>query len=322
VVTRLTPSAVTVDPPSGRVPDVGRAATGTLLRTTPNALITSLVESMPTQTGCYRANIAAMNSLRSSILVTNSRLVIDPSRTTPSFCSGATYLVFLMALDRMHRDGTIQLDDATLRALLVQDHQADGAGVWGRWNANGPGTARLFYEAGLGTNFTSLAEARSGDFMKVFWNDEIGSREAGHSVVYLDTVTRPEGEFIRYWSSNQPDGFGIKEVPRQRIRRILFSRLEHPDQIRQITALPSRDPYLAAMLKRPSTGEEMQKMVGIAQTTTPTGPVAAIDNRAPSSTKSSSTTATPTAAPSTPAPANPPVRTESWLKRLFHPQKD
>jgi hypothetical protein len=33
---------------------------------------------------------------------------------------------------------------------IISSSQRDGAGIWGRWNANGPGTARLFYELGLG----------------------------------------------------------------------------------------------------------------------------------------------------------------------------
>ena len=50
-------------------------------------------------------------------------------------------------------------DPATLTSLLIA-HQRDGQGVWGRWNANGPGTARLFTELRLGRNFTDFAEAR------------------------------------------------------------------------------------------------------------------------------------------------------------------
>ena len=35
----------------------------------------------------------------------------------------------------------------TLSSLLVTG-QADGTGVWGRWNSNGPGTGRLFWPSG------------------------------------------------------------------------------------------------------------------------------------------------------------------------------
>jgi len=102
--------------------------------------------------------------------------------------------------------------------------------------------------------------------MKVFWNDEIGSREAGHSVIFLAKIARPEGEFVQFWSSNQPDGFGVKEVPRQKIRRQLFSRLEHPENVSRLASLPAQDAYLAAMLKRPSSASEVLRMVGAADT--------------------------------------------------------
>ena len=294
------------------------------MKVSPNVMIVDAIGGMP-EGGSYRANITAMTALRSAVRSANSQLVIDPARATPSFCSGATYLVFLSVLEQLHRQGKIALDEETLRALLVQEHQADGAGVWGRWNANGPGTARLFYEAGLGRNFSSFEEARPGDFMKIFWNDEIGSREAGHSVVYLASVSKPEGEFVRYWSSNQPNGFGIAEIPRTRIKRVLFSRLEHPELIRNILTIPPRDNYLAAMLKRPSSGEEVARMVGT--TDVPLIRIAAaandtaITNKRPAASDKPPAPAKPTVAPavataSTPPPTSTPGR-ESWLKRLF-----
>jgi hypothetical protein len=77
--------------------------------------------------------------------------------------------------------------------LLIRG-QGDGVGIWGRWNANGPGTARLFEELHLGKNFTSFEEARPGDFMKIFWNDNIGGTESGHSVIYLGRGSPKEKE--------------------------------------------------------------------------------------------------------------------------------
>jgi hypothetical protein len=282
------------------LPNAGAAAPTAI---SPNALILDTVESMP-GAGGYRANLVAMSALHRSIQMVNSQLSINPSQATPSFCSGATYLVFVSVLERLCREGRIALDEETLRGLLVQEHQPDGVGAWGRWNANGPGTARFFYETGLGRNFTSFADARAGDFMKIFWNDEIGARESGHSVIFLESISKPEGEFVRYWSSNQPNGFGTAVVSRQRIKRVLFSRLEHPEQIRNILAIPARDAYLAAMLKRPSSGEEMARMVGMSEGQSPKmamGP--SISPLAP----------TVSASPATPPPAK-----ESVLKRLFH----
>ncbi|MEP6671356.1 MAG: hypothetical protein ABJF10_19495 [Chthoniobacter sp.] len=298
------------------------SGTPVALKSSPNTLIVDAVGGMP-DGGTYRANLTAMSALRSAVQSANSELVITPTRATPSFCPGATYLVFLSVLEQLHRQGKIALDEETLRALLVQEHQADGSGVWGRWNANGPGTARLFFETGLGRNFTSFEEARAGDFMKIFWNEEIGLKEAGHSVVFLGRISKPDGEFVRYWSSNQPNGFGIAEIPMQRIRRVLFSRLEHPEQIRNVLTIPARDTYLAAMLKRPSSGEEMARMVGsgesqVIRIAAAPKVVPAPDKRPtvpdqpPVAPKATVAPGVATASTPTPTPAKQP-----WYKRVF-----
>lgn len=228
----------------------------------PGTMILEAIGTMPSK-GTYRASASAMTALRQAIQCAGPLLQVDPSQATPSFCSGATYLVFVSVLARMNREDRLHWDQNTAAALKVTN-QSDGTGIWGRWNANGPGTARLFYELGLGRNFTSLGEAQPGDFLKVFWTEDIGAREIGHSVIYLGRVTRPNGEpVVQYWSSNEPNGYGIAEVPLKRIKRMLFSRLEHPEAIVRQGKIPARDSYLAAMLKRPSTESEMLQMAGL-----------------------------------------------------------
>jgi len=158
--------------------------------------------------------------------------------------------------------GQLQLDFATLNQLVIRD-QRDGEGVWGRWNANGPGTARLFYELGLGRNFTDLGQAQPGDFMKIFWNNNVGRRESGHSVIYLGTVNRAEGEYVRYWSSNVGMGYSEKEVPRSKIANVIFSRLEAPANLVRIRNAPATDSYLASLLRVRSSFAEAMKKCGI-----------------------------------------------------------
>jgi len=228
----------------------------------PATMILEAIGTMPSD-GTYKASASAMAALRQAIQTAGPSLQVDPSQATPSFCSGATYLVFVSVLARLNREDRLQWDQDTATALKVTN-QIDGTGIWGRWNANGPGTARLFYELGLGRNFTSLDEAQPGDFLKIFWTEEIGAREIGHSVIYLGRGIQPDGEpFIRYWSSNEPNGYGIAKVPLRRIKRMLFSRLEHPEAIVRQRQIPSRDGYLAAMLKRSSTEAEMLQMAGL-----------------------------------------------------------
>jgi len=159
--------------------------------------------------------------------------------------------------------GEIILDYDTLTTLMIREGQKDGAGVWGRWNANGPGTARLFYELNVGRNFTSWNDARPGDFLKIFWRDAVGSNEHGHSVIFLGTEMKGGMEFVRFWSSNQPGGFGEKSVAKSKIARALFSRLERPERFEGLASLPSIDPYLASLLARESSFAEACRLSGV-----------------------------------------------------------
>jgi hypothetical protein len=227
-----------------------------------NRLVVAMTERMPTGGG-YRASSESIGRLESAIKAVGGHLVIDPGAAEPSFCSSATYLVFVSTLEELNQQRKIQFEPGVAEQLLVSG-QRDGEGVWGRWNANGPGTARLFAELRIGRNFTSIEEAQQGDFLKIFWNDQIGAKEFGHSVVYLGRARNRDGvEVVEYWSSNKNGGYGRAAVPASRIKRMLFSRLESPERINQIGAGLKPDRYLAAMLTRSSTPREMEEMVGI-----------------------------------------------------------
>ena len=134
-----------------------------------------------------------------------------------------------------------------LFASLLITGQRDGEGVWGRWNANGPGTARLFYEMRLGRNFSEFAQAQPGDFMKIFWSNAVGRREHGHSVIFLGTETVNGVESVRFWSSNLGYGYSEKVVPRTKIAAAVFSRLTTPQNL-------GRAPDFAAARRSVSRG--------------------------------------------------------------------
>lgn len=236
-------------------------ATGAELRQSDfNDAIVKACRAMPSGGG-YSASTAASRLLASSMSVTAGTLVVDTRHAAPSFCSSATYLLFVSVISQLIEDGSLTLSSENLKALLVHG-QADGEGVWGRWNANGPGTARLFKELGLGDNFTDFAEARPGDFMKIFWTPEIGVREHGHSVVYLGALNVGGVESVRFWSSNQSMGYGEKTVARSKIAQALFSRLERPANLSKIAEMPKVDPYLSSLLSKPSSPTEMRRMCG------------------------------------------------------------
>ncbi|GAA5482886.1 hypothetical protein [Haloferula sargassicola] len=197
-----------------------------------NAKVLAAVKSMPAGGG-YDGSDATKNLLPGACRIEAGQVRVTPGRAKPSFCSGATYLVLLEALDRGNE------------ALLpVIDHQ-DGHGIFGRWNANGPGAAKLVADLGAGVNFTSWEKARPGDFLKIWWGDEIGRRERGHHVVYLGH----DAGSVRFWSSNQPGGYGVKSVPRSDCKRVLFTRITRPERFAAANRLPENDPWLARMLR-------------------------------------------------------------------------
>jgi hypothetical protein len=226
-----------------------------------NEAVLRAVRAIP-QGGGYATDSATTALLGRATGSTGSRLIIKPVVARPSYCSGATYLVFLRSLDDLVETGALRLDPEILSTLLIRG-QSDGEGIWGRWNANGPGTARLFYEAQLGRNFTSFDAAQPGDFMKIFWTSEVGRLERGHSVIFLGTERVDGKERVRFWSSNRPLGYGEKSVPRSQIARAIFSRLEHPENLTRLGELPRRDPYLASLLVAKSSFAEAEKKCGI-----------------------------------------------------------
>ena len=222
-----------------------------------NQQILDIVASMP-QGGNYAQSPEAAVALSKAIQLVKGQLHVEPALANPVYCSGATYLVLATLISRLQAEG-LNLD----AEKLLMRFQEDGAGVWGRWNANGPGTPRLFYELGLGPNFAKWSEARPGDFMKIFYTDQIGKFERGHSVVFLGTNIRKGVTYFRYWSSNIAAGLSIKEAPVSVVYRAVFSRLENPEALENLAALPESDVYLAEMLTRASSLEEMHSMVGV-----------------------------------------------------------
>ncbi|MGJ8643450.1 MAG: hypothetical protein ACSHX9_08595 [Luteolibacter sp.] len=216
-----------------------------------NAYVLAAVKTMPSGGG-YDASPAAVQRLAASVSANGSGLQEDLERCGASFCSGATYVVFLRTIDQLReREGLVLSDAAMERYAKVVEQ--DGTEIFGRWNANGPGTAKLFAELGCGTNFTSYESALPGDFMKIWWTDEIGGRERGHLVVYLGS----SGDTIRYWSSNIPGGYGRKSVEKSKIRRVLFSRLDNPGRLVNATRLSAKNQFLADMLTKSFTWEQV-----------------------------------------------------------------
>ncbi|MBA2434192.1 MAG: hypothetical protein H0V54_03735 [Chthoniobacterales bacterium] len=226
-----------------------------------NPVILEQIKKMPSG-GQYSASRTATIRLQSAAHFESGKFFILPASASPSYCSGATYLVFMKTIETLRDRGELQLDYDTLDALMIRG-QPDGRGIWGRWNANGPGTARLFHELGLGRNFDDFAEAQPGDFMKIFWSPEVGRAEHGHSVIYLGTEKKAGLDYVRFWSSNIPFGYGEKSVPRAKIVRAIFSRLYTPANLKRIADVPDLDRYLASLERVRSSYAEAEEKCGM-----------------------------------------------------------
>ncbi len=178
-----------------------------------NQVILSLITQMPKQGGYSASNAAtdkppgggaslfrpAHNNSRDR----RSQLLLR--RDLPDFRSGSRETQWRITHCRPARGATGSKRSARWR------------GVWGRWNANGPGTACLFRELDLGPNFTSWNTAKPGDFMKIFWNPNVGRHEHGHSAIFLGVIQENGVEIVHFWSSNIPYGFGEKRFPRPKL---------------------------------------------------------------------------------------------------------
>lgn len=229
-----------------------------------NAVILANIRKMPTGGG-YATTSEASSAFRASCKPRAGGIQVDAETAKPSYCSSATYLLLLRVLDDAVQKGAIQLDPSAIEALLPAA-LPDGHGVWGRWNANGPGTAGLFSELNLGPNFTDIAAAKPGDFLKIFWTDAVGMKERGHLVVFLGKEVRPDGTWIRFWSSNKPGGYGEKAVHESKIARMIFSRLTHPERFARAARLPKVDPYLSTLTKVESSFREAVQKTGATPT--------------------------------------------------------
>ncbi|MEM7013985.1 MAG: hypothetical protein AAF585_21200, partial [Verrucomicrobiota bacterium] len=176
------------------------------------------------------------------------KLRVDPDKAkSHSFCSSATYLLFAEVIEQLQSKGKAPKNAKLSRELAavgdkteVIHGKLDGVGIFGHWNADGPGTAVLFERLNLGPNFSDYANAKPGDFMKIWWNENIGKGERGHLVVYLGETNG--GDAVRVWSSQTQNddgsaGYGEMAVEKSRIKRVVFSRLENPANLEKWLAL-------------------------------------------------------------------------------------
>ncbi len=227
-----------------------------------NDYVLKAIEEMP-RGGGYSVEDTAMERLFGAVTLGSGGAVVDARSPQPSFCSSATYLVLLKALALWDGAKGNAIEPSVWREWIPRK-LADGLGVWGRWNANGPGAAVLLRETGMGISFIQKEKALPGDFLKIFWNEKFGAVERGHLVVFLGLNQDADGHSqLMFWSSNQGVGYGVKTVDMRRVARVLFSRVTDPQRMISVSKLPAKNVFLAEIAKRASSEREVAGRLGI-----------------------------------------------------------
>jgi hypothetical protein len=235
-----------------------------------NRAVLDAIRKVPANRGFSR-NAAALPKI---VHADGANIQVDWDKLGQSKCSDAGYLAFIGAIQGLQKEG-LRLDPAVVQRL-ADTGGGDGVGVAGRFLANGPGIARLFTEANIGRNFTSLNEALPGDFVKIFWNDQVGVKESGHTVVF----TGVKNGNVCFWSSNDStNGAAEKCVPQSKINNMVFSRIENAGNVNCIADIKPADPWLVGLKSGSSSyGEMCQKVACTSvsrapvQVADPTGP--------------------------------------------------
>lgn len=187
-----------------------------------------------------------------------------PAGARPSYCSGAVYAALLSALAYWDAGNNPRRISPEAWQALLPTRVADGVGPWGHANANGPGLAVLVHRLGAGVSFTDWAKARPGDFLKIWWTDQVGGAERGHLVIFVKDL----GDSIRTWSSHQAGngsagGFGFKDFRKKDAAHVLFTRITNPAAFNKAPRLGT-DPWLSALLKQAATWQDCLHRAGVA----------------------------------------------------------
>lgn len=229
-----------------------------------SACVLRALEHMP-KGGGYSVKAPASRNLSTKAVVWDEaaqKMRIDVQAAQPSFCSGACYVALLHALEIWQEATGSALPPAAWKSLAVRG-QADGSGVWGRANANGPGFSKLVHDLKAGVSFTDPAAAKPGDFLKFFWNEEIGAKERGHMVVFLGSHQVEGQPHIRYWSANMPDGYSERSIPLAKMHHLIFTRITRPANFANAASLPPTDAWLRDMQKKSVAFKEVSLTCGI-----------------------------------------------------------
>ena len=221
-----------------------------------NAMILDIIRSLPTGGGY---SLSAKSIELPTITAHNiggGRWEMRVYDGHPSHCTAATYAVYAHLAGTLHNGGKIRLSPDQLRALAIlrtmPDGTArlDGEGPFAIFNSNGAGAAAFLKHTGTGMSFRDdkLSYARPGDFLKLFWNGNVGASEQGHQAIYTGHKEIAGRDMICFWSSQRQnrkkrggrrealyfpaveggkvqDGYGEVCRPRSDVKAMVFSRV-------------------------------------------------------------------------------------------------
>ncbi|MEI9902523.1 MAG: hypothetical protein WDN31_23275 [Hyphomicrobium sp.] len=127
----------------------------------------------------------------------------------PSHCASAAYTVFARLVAVLHNGGSIDLSPDQIEAFEARQRLPDGTpvvdgqGIFQIFNANGAGVAAFLKHTGTGISFRDdkLVYARPGDFLKIFWGEDVGASEKGHQVIYMGERSTGGRDMICFWGS-------------------------------------------------------------------------------------------------------------------------
>ncbi len=157
--------------------------------------------------------------------------LLKAPRTT-SYCSGASYAVFIEALNLIFANEEKKISDENIEAIRLQEpdgsRREDDIKFWGKWNTNGYGNhIALVQYSGIGKQI-SAKEARPGDFVNISWKN--GN---GHSTVFLGWyIDEDKDTNMVYFSSQKAtNGIGDQIVDVKSIAEVMFVRLTNPEDL-------------------------------------------------------------------------------------------
>lgn len=232
-----------------------------------NQIILEIIDALP-EGGGYDVRASRVRLPVVSVHQVGARLGMHVRDSHPSHCTSATYALYNHLVARLHNSGKIHLSVEQIRSLQAikarpdGTQMRDGQGPFWIFNANGAGAAAFLKHTRTGISFRddALLYARPGDFLKIFWNENVGisyfkggavnrrQSERGHQVVFTGRKVIAGTEMICFWSSQKQgrtkrgnrrearyfpshpngkvhNGYGEVCRPRGDIKHMIFSRI-------------------------------------------------------------------------------------------------